>query len=154
MTAVQNKANPGRRSALADRIARVLTSINVLLTLIALGHGIYRLTQVPSDELVVQGWRTFGFLVFLAFWVMVTIWPRRTPGAWELIFVHKVAITTFALTLGNVPEAQETAMVDGWLVVSGAVAYVLTRGWTAWRPLINKRADDAGRAGTPFNLVS
>lgn len=146
MTALQNTANPGRRSALADRIARVLTSINAFLTLIALGYGIYRLTQVPADELVVQGWRTFGFLVFFSFWLMVTIWPRRTPGAWELIFVHKVGITLFALTLGNVPEARETAMIDGWLVISGAVAYVLTRGWTAWRPLLTKNADTADLA--------
>ncbi|WP_229074768.1 hypothetical protein [Actinoplanes sp. DH11] len=143
---MRNAANLGRRSAQADRIARVLTSINAFLTLIALGHGIYRLTQAPPDELIVQGWRTFGFLVFLAFWVMVTIWPRRTPGAWELMFVHKVAITTFALALAGVPEARETAMVDGWLVVSGAVAYVLTRGWTAWRPLIDKRATGADLA--------
>ncbi|MEZ0165987.1 hypothetical protein AB2L27_14600 [Kineococcus sp. LSe6-4] len=128
---------------LADRISRVLTGLNAVLTLLALGYGVYRLTQSAPEDLVVQAWRTFGFLVFFSLWTMVTLWPRRTPGAWELIFLHKVAITTFALVLGTVPEARETALIDGWLVLSGAAAYVLTRGWVAWRPL------RAGRGAVP-----
>ncbi|MEI4270489.1 hypothetical protein TEK04_02025 [Klenkia sp. LSe6-5] len=138
------EGDPGRRSARADRIAAGVAWTNAVLTLVALGYGIYRLTQVPDDELVVQGWRTFGFLVFFSLWVMVAVWPRRTPGAWELIFVHKVAITVFALTLGGAPEARETALIDGWLVLSGAVAYVLARGWTAWRPLLAGRPAGQG----------
>jgi hypothetical protein len=38
-------------------------------------------------------------------------------------------------------KARNTTPTDG-SVISGDVAYVLTRGWTAWRPLINKRAND------------
>lgn len=146
MTAVRNETNFGQRSVLADRVARVLSGVNAFLTLIALGYGIYRLTEVASDELIVQGWRTFGFLVFFSLWVMVTVWPRRVPGAWELIFVHKVAISTFALTLGNVPEARETALIDGWLIISGGLAYVLVRGWVAWRPLLRAHANDGNLA--------
>jgi hypothetical protein len=134
-TAAPRGTDPDRRSALADRVSRGLTSTNAFLTLVALGYGVYTMTQADPDDLIVYAWRTFGFLVFFSLWVLVTLWPRKVPGAWELIFVHKIAITVFALTLGSIPEARETAMVDGWLVLSGGLAYVLTRGWVAWRSL-------------------
>ena len=148
MISAHNEANLGQRSVLADRVSRVLTSFNAFLTLIALGHGIYTVSQASSDDLIVYAWRAFGFLVFLSLWILVTVWPRQTPGAWELIFVHKVAITVFALTLGDVPGARETALVDGWLIVSGALAYILCRGWTAWRPLSRERASAENLAGS------
>lgn len=143
MAAVRNEAIAGQRSALADRVARGLAGFNAFLTLLALGSGIYQLSQASADDRIVEAWRAFGFLVFLGLWVLVTLWPRQAPGAWELIFVHKVAITVFALSLGSAPEARETALVDGWLVVSGVVAYVLCRGWTAWRPLGRRLSVDA-----------
>ncbi|WP_432542871.1 hypothetical protein [Kineococcus sp. SYSU DK002] len=148
MTAAPNETSPGQRSALADRVSRVVTSFNAFLTLIALGHGIYTMSQATADDLIVNAWRTFGFLIFFSLWVLVTVWPRQTPGAWELIFVHKVAITAFALTLGNAPGARETALVDGWLVLSGVLAYVLCRGWSAWRPLSRKQADAGALVGS------
>ncbi|WP_049821335.1 hypothetical protein [Kineococcus radiotolerans] len=148
MTAAPNDAVPGQRSVLADRVSRVVTSFNAFLTLIALGYGIYTMFQATPEDLIVNAWRTFGFLVFFSLWVLVTVWPRQVPGAWELIFVHKVAITVFALTLGNVPGARETALVDGWLVLSGVLAYVLCRGWSAWRPLSRGRADAGNPVGS------
>lgn len=143
MTTVRSEASPGQRSVLADRISRGLTGFNAFLGVIALGNGIYTLFHTSPDHLIVEGWRTFGFLVFLILWIMITVWPRQIPGAWELIILHKVAITIFAIAAGDVAEAQRTALIDGWLVVTIIPAYILCRGWVAWRTL-RKTPVDAG----------
>lgn len=108
---------------------------NALLTVGALIYGVTMLLQASPDTLVVEAWRTFGFLVFLSLNLMVAIWPRQIAGAWELILLHKVAVTVFAAAVGGANEAQATAWIDGWLVITTISAYVLCRGWLAWRTL-------------------
>ena len=135
MTTSRHDTNLGRRSASADRISRGLTGFNAFLGIIALGNGIYTLFHTDRDHLIVEGWRTFGFLVFLIMWIMITVWPRQVPGVWELILLHKVAITLFAIALGDAAEAQRTALIDAWLVITAIPAYILCRGWVAWRAL-------------------
>ena len=148
MTALRNEANLGRRSASADRISRGLTGFNAFLGVIALGNGIYTLFRTDRDHLIVEGWRTFGFLVFLIMWIMITVWPRQVPGVWEFIFLHKVAITIFAIALGDAAEAQRTALIDGWLVITAIPAYILCRGWVAWRTVGKRRAGTGNVAGS------
>ncbi len=138
-----NKASLGQRSVLADRVSRGLTGFNAFLGVIAFGNGIYTLFNTSPDHLIVEAWRAFGFLIFLILWIMITVWPRQVPGAWELIILHKVAITIFAIAAWDVAEAQRTALIDGWLVITIIPAYVLCRGWVAWRT-VKKTPVDAG----------
>lgn len=65
----------------------------------------------------------------------MAVWPRQIAGAWELIRLHQIAVTVFAIAVGPDSEAQATAWIDGWLVITTITAYVLTRGWSAWRTL-------------------
>jgi hypothetical protein len=135
MTTVRTQADPGQRSILADRIGRSLMGFNALLTVGAVIYGVTQLLQASPDTLVVEAWRTFGFLVFLSLNLMVALWPRKIAGAWELILLHKIAVTVFAMAVGTANEAEATAWIDGWLVISTIGAYVLTRGWLAWGTL-------------------
>lgn len=139
MTAARTEANPGQRSALADRIGRGLMGFNALLTVGAVIYGVTQLLQASPDTLVVEAWRTFGFLVFLSLNLMVALWPRKIAGAWELILLHKIAVTVFAMAVGSANEAEATAWIDGWLVITTILAYVLCRGWLAWGTLRETR---------------
>ncbi|GAA1652067.1 hypothetical protein [Actinoplanes couchii] len=117
-----------------DRIGRALMGLDAVFTVVAVVNG-FTLMAVATDEtIIVEGWRTFGFIVFVGLWALIAVWPRRVPGVWELILIHKVLVTGLALTvLDSASGAAETAWIDGWLVISTAVAYVLCRGWQAWR---------------------
>ncbi|GAA2691176.1 MULTISPECIES: hypothetical protein [Actinosynnema] len=117
-----------------DRVGRALAGVNALLALGAFGAGALALGDVPDDHLVVESWRATGFLVFAGLWAVLAAHPRRTPALWELVLVHKVALTAVALTVAHTGEGIGAALVDGWLAVSTAVAYAACRGWRAWRP--------------------
>ena len=67
-------------------------------------------------------------------WALLAIAPRRQRGMWELILVQKLAVTVFALVLLDKPEAVQTAIIDGYVVATTAIAYVLCKGWYTWRP--------------------
>lgn len=141
-TPAQNQqpiAPEGQRSVLADRIGRSLMAFNAFLTIGAVAYGITQLLQATPDTMVVEAWRTFGFLVFFSLNLLVAIWPRQIAAAWEMILLHKIAVTIFAIAVGTASEAEATAWIDGWLVLTTVLAYILTRGWTAWRPLLNKQ---------------
>ena len=127
---LQTLREPGRR---ADRVGRGLMAFNAVLTLVPLVAGIAMLSDVPGDYLITEAWRSFAYLVFAGLWAIIAIWPRRQPGVWELLLAQKAAITVFALANGSVAAATQTAAIDGWLVLSTAFAYVLCRGWLAWR---------------------
>jgi hypothetical protein len=135
MTTFRTPADPGQRSVTADRIGRSLMGFNAFLTIGALIYGVTQMLQASPDSLVVEAWRTFGFLVFLSLNLMVALWPRKIAGAWELILLHKIAVTVFAMAVGNANEAEATAWIDGWLVINTILAYILTRGWLAWGTL-------------------
>lgn len=121
---------PGRT---ADRIGRGLLVLDAVAALGAFAGGIATLAVAADDRLLVEGWRTFGFLVFAAMWTMLALRPRRSPGVWELILLHKVAMALFALAILPAPEAGTSLVVDVGLIVTTAAAYVLCRGWLSWR---------------------
>jgi hypothetical protein len=135
MTAARNTTNPGQRSVLADRVGRGFMFFNAFLTIGAVIYGVTQLLQATPDTLVVEAWRTFGFLIFLSLNLMVALWPRKIAGAWELILLHKIAVTVFAMAVGSANEAEATAWIDGWLVITTIAAYILCRGWLAWGTL-------------------
>ena len=136
-------ATVGRPAPWADRTGRGLMAFDAVATLVAFADGILRMGDVPDDRLLTEAWRTFAYLVFAGLWAILATAPRRQPGLWELVLLHKVVFTAFAFTMvGDVAEAQTTALIDLALVVTTALAYVLCRGWYAWRTAAPEPASD------------
>lgn len=119
----------------ADRIGRGLMTFDALATIFALVNGVILMTTVADDRLITEAWRTFAYVIFAGLWAILAIRPRSLPGLWEMLLFHKAAITIFALVMLGAPEAPLTAAIDGVLVVTTALAYVLCRGWTPWQQL-------------------
>ena len=129
-TAVGSSAGP---NPTADRIGRGISVFNVLATLVALGNGILTTVAAPPETLVVETWRTVGFVVFAGLWALLVRWPRSLPGVWEPILVHEVVVTVLYSSYGAVPDAPQAALIDLVVTVTTVASSVLCRGWPAWR---------------------
>jgi len=127
---------------LADRIGRGLAVLCVLATLVAFADGVGRMAGAPDDRLWVEGWRTFAYLVFAGLLALVAARPRGQRGVWELVIAQKSALVVFSFVIGNVNEARLAGLIDFGLVVTVAVAYVLCRGWYAWRTTVVEPTGD------------
>jgi hypothetical protein len=110
-----------------------------LMWLAALGAFIAFISVVPavkaasSDTVWLETWRLFGFLVFTGMFVLLALRPRKSAGVWELAFFHKAAMAIAALLLPGAEQAASAGMIDGVLAILIVLAYILTRGWTAWK---------------------
>ncbi|MFC5288782.1 hypothetical protein ACFPM7_17125 [Actinokineospora guangxiensis] len=122
--------DPSRRRDLAGR---GLMAVNSALTFAVFVNGLSVMAGADEDRLMVEGWRTFGFLVFSAMWAMLAHHPRRSPAIWELVIFHKVAATVLALTLLHTQEGLVAAVADSWVALSTILAYILCRGWRSWQ---------------------
>ena len=120
-----------------DRIATVLMLLSALGALYAFITAIGAVQSAGPATQQVETWRLFGFLMFAGVFVLLGLWPRRLPGLWELTIFCKVGLTIAeALLIGSsAVGAQFAAIVDGILSVFLIAAYLLSRGYTAWRPL-------------------
>lgn len=135
MTVRSDAHTDDQTSASADRIGRVLLALCAIATLGAFTYGISILLTVSPDRLMSEAWRTLAYLVFTGLYIMIITAPRNQRGPWELIFLHKIAITVFGIVAAtsNTPDAATTWPIDLSLVAATAVAYVLCRGWQGWR---------------------
>ncbi len=118
-----------------DRLGRLLMAVNALLGLGAFVGGVLAMVDAEEGRLMVEGWRTFGYLVFAGFWAMMAVAPRGVPAVWESVLLHKSLMVILAFASFGAPEASTVAVVDSWLVGSTAFAYVVCRGWRSWRLL-------------------
>jgi hypothetical protein len=118
----------------ADRTGRTLLAIDAIATLGAFAQGIPRIVNATDEQLLTEFWRTTAYIVFAGMWALLAIAPRKQRGMWELILVQKIAVTLFALVSISKPEAVQTAIIDGFVVVTTVAAYILCRGWYTWRP--------------------
>lgn len=125
---------PTAPASWADRTGRILLAIDAIATLGAFAQGITRIVDAADEQLLTEAWRTLAYLVFAGMWALLAVAPRRQRGMWELILVHKIAFTLFAVVSIGKPEAAQSAVIDGFLVVTTVAAYVLCRGWHTWRP--------------------
>ena len=80
-----------------------------------------------------ETWRLFGFLIFAGMFVLLALRPRSSAGVWELAFFHKAAMAVSALFLSSAKEAALAGTIDAVLAILIAIAYILTRGWMAWK---------------------
>ena len=118
----------------ADRTGRALLAFDALATLGAFAQGIPRIADAADEQVLTEFWRTTAYIVFAGMWALLAIAPRKQRGMWELILVQKIAVTLFALASIGKPEAVQTAVIDGFVVVTTVAAYILCRGWYTWRP--------------------
>lgn len=120
-------------TVLADKIGRGLLGLATLSTIGAFILGITLVMDAPDSRIWVEAWRTSAFLVFAGLFALLTLAPRAQRGLWELVLGQKWALVIFAVTVGDVNEARTSGLVDLVLVVAVTAAYVLCRGWQAWR---------------------
>ncbi|GAB3457254.1 hypothetical protein [Actinophytocola sediminis] len=129
--AARTTTPPGR---LGDRIGRTMLAIDAIATLGAFAQGIPRVIDAADEHVLTEFWRTTAYLVFAGMWAMLAIAPRKQRGMWELILLQKILVTLFALISLDKPEAGQTAIIDGFVVVTTVAAYFLCRGWVTWKP--------------------
>jgi hypothetical protein len=117
----------------ADRIGRGIMAVNAAAALLAFASGLMIMASVSDERVITEAWRTFAYIFFAGIWVILTVSPRRQKGLWELLLFQKGAITAYSFVMWHLPDAPLTALID--LAVTGTtlIAYVLCRGWLAWR---------------------
>ena len=132
-----NPADAREAPTLRDRIATALMLVSALGALYAFITAIGAVQTAGPATQQVETWRMFGFLMFAGVFILLGVWPRRLPGLWELTIANKVGLTIAEALLirNNAAGAQFTAISDGILSAFLVAAYLLSRGYTAWRPL-------------------
>ena len=116
-----------------DLLGRGLMALAALGALAAFYASINAVRLAPAETVWVETWRMFGFIVFAGLFGLLAVRPRLSAGVWELAFFHKLAMGVSALFLTGAREAASAGLIDAVLALLIAIAYVLTRAWTAWR---------------------
>lgn len=116
-----------------DRLGRGLMWLAALGALAAFASGFVAVKDATPETIWMETWRMFGFLVFTGMFVLLALRPRNSAGIWELAFFHKTAMAVSALFLSGAKEAAMAGTIDAVLAVIIAIAYILTRGWMAWK---------------------
>lgn len=116
-----------------DRLGRGLMWLAALGALAAFASALAGIGNATPETLWVETWRLFGFLVFTGMFVLLALWPRTSAGVWELAFFHKAAMGVSALFLSGAKGVAQAGAIDAVLAVIILMAYILTRGWTAWK---------------------
>jgi hypothetical protein len=118
---------------LRDTAGRGVMVLTALSTLVAFADGLRRIRAASDDRLWIEGWRTFGYVVFAGLFAVLAARPRRSPGIWELTFGHKLAMVIYGAAIGDVFEAVIASRIDLGVVVMITIGWVLCRGWESWR---------------------
>ncbi|WP_405164460.1 hypothetical protein OG203_04905 [Nocardia sp. NBC_01499] len=116
-----------------DRLGRSLMALNSAAAFAVFINGCFLMADVSEDRLLVEGWRTFGYLVFSVMWAMLAYRPRRVPVIWEVVIFHKVAVAVLALTILNTTEGIQSAVTDSTVAALTIFAYIACHGWESWR---------------------
>ena len=129
-------------AAWRDRIAMGLMILLGLFSLAVCAEAALTFAAVPLEAVAVEAWRMFGYAVFAGLFFLVAVRPRRMTGIWELILFHKLGTALFLVPYvgadagtgaGPTESIGYIAANDVFLVAVTATAYVLARGWRAWR---------------------
>ncbi len=112
---------------------RALMALAALGALVAFFSAVGAVRAASAATVWVETWRMFGFLVFTGLFALLALRPRASAGIWELAFFHKAAMAVSALLLPGVAGAASAGAIDGALAIMILLAYLLTRGWAAWK---------------------
>ncbi|MFF2639073.1 hypothetical protein ACFVSQ_08770 [Streptomyces niveus] len=124
-----------------DLVGRSLMGLNSAVTFAVFVNGLFLMAAASDDRMMVEGWRTFGYLVFSAMWAMLAYRPRHVPAIWEMVIFHKVAATVLAFTILDTTEGMQSSITDTSVAALTIFAYIACRGWQSWRVI--QRADAA-----------
>jgi hypothetical protein len=124
-----------------DRLGRGLMWLAALGAFSAFVSAGATVNSAAAETVWVETWRLFGFLVFTGMFVLLALRPRNSAGIWELAFFHKMAMAISAIFLIGADGAVMGGTTDAILAVLIALAYILTRGWRAWRTPADTPAD-------------
>ncbi|MFI6085381.1 hypothetical protein ACIBBB_31205 [Streptomyces sp. NPDC051217] len=127
-----------------DLIGRSLMGLNSAVTFAVFINGFFLMADASDDRMMVEGWRTFGYLVFSAMWAMLACRPRQVPAIWEMVIFHKVAATVLAFTVLDTTEGMQSSITDTTVASLTIFAYIVCRGWESWRVL--QRTDVTDKA--------
>ncbi|MBF9234959.1 hypothetical protein [Microvirga alba] len=118
-----------------EHVAAVIMGLCAVAALSAFVSAIPAVGTAAASGKIVEAWRCLGFFLFAGLFALLAIYPRRLPGLWELVFLHKAGMAIFAVSiLGTAAlDAPVTAIADGILALLTLVSYVLARGYEAWR---------------------
>ncbi|MDP2125641.1 MAG: hypothetical protein Q8J92_14800 [Parvibaculum sp.] len=117
-----------------DRLARILMILLGLSATGAFAGAAVAIGDFAPDRVGVEIWRMLGYLVFAGLFVLLGIFPRRLPGLWELVFLHKAGKVVLLVFVFEAADPELTIVVDSTLSVVTLFCYLLTQGWRAWTP--------------------
>lgn len=116
-----------------DLVGRSLMGLNSAVTFAVFVNGLFLMAAASDDRMMVEGWRTFGYLVFSAMWAMLAYRPRQVPAIWEMVIFHKAAATVLAFTILDTTEGMQSSITDTSVATLTVFAYIACRGWQSWR---------------------
>lgn len=124
-----------RVTSARDRIPTVLMALAAIAAFASFAGAIGTVADAGPETEIVETWRMLGFLVFAGIFALLAVRQRALPGLWELSILHKagMAIIAALAASGDADTAAATALADGLLSVVLVMAYVLARGYAAWR---------------------
>lgn len=126
------RSAPSGRSA-PVAVARVLLGLAAVGALAAAATTVEMVRDAGPDTRVVEIWRLAGLVVFSGLFALLAYRPLHYAGIWELVILHKLALTFAALTYASDADgAAGVALADGILTGILFAAYGLTRAWRAW----------------------
>lgn len=112
-----------------NRAAMALMLLAALGALSAFATSVGAVMAADSETVVAEAWRAYGFLVFAGLFVLLALRPRHYAGVWELVILHKGAMSVAAaLVGGGAAGASTAAAVDGILAAITIAAYLLGGG--------------------------
>jgi len=128
-----------------DWAGRALLALAAIGAAVAFVSALGDVTGATDPTRVLVTWRFLGLGFFAGVFALLAIRPRGHAGLFELAILNKAALAVLGLAYGpGVTGAPSLVIFDGGLAVVLVAAYVLTRGWTAWR---------TGREGRPRDRV-
>jgi putative intracellular protease/amidase len=128
-TTAAQTASTSRR----DRGAQVILGLCAVGAIVATAATAREVSDAEGTLQVVETWRLAGLPVFAGLFVILAAGLRRTAGLWELVIANKIALVAAGATyLSGTEGASDFVYVDGVLVTMLILAYVSSRGWTAW----------------------
>jgi hypothetical protein len=135
MQATSKAPTLATNTSLRDRLAMIIMLIASLGAVIAFLGAVPTALDAGSSTVIVETWRTLGFLVFSGLFLLLALRPRQYPGLWELAIFHKggMAIIAALLARGDATDAGSVAIFDGILLIVILVAYILSKGYTSWQ---------------------
>ncbi|WP_327110679.1 hypothetical protein OHB12_23190 [Nocardia sp. NBC_01730] len=124
-----------------SRLGRTLLCLAAAGAAASAANAIGGVADAESAVKVVETWRAYGYVVFAGLFALLALRPNNYRGVWELVILHKVALTVTALVYSRNDAIEGTGTIlawDGGLSVVLLVAYLLCRGWAsptpAWTP--------------------